>query len=235
LKLEVIVRRSIPFLIVSTLLPQCPLHFGETDARLAGSEDASAHDALVPDAEALDAAAIEECDGMDLGAPCGPVLSCDRFALGVLTDPSGLAVCFAHARHPIRGACDGAGKCAPPTASLCAGVPRGAPIVSCDADCLLGDQNCQEGAVADDVTLGSMCASSSTTTMCRGPVCVEDGQGFEARLDRRSCNALGRCVGQTDDCNNYRCALDGLSCLTSCSTDAECLTNVSCIHGFCQL
>ena len=110
--------------------------------------------------------------------------------------------------------CDGGGACVPHAAGT-------DPDDDCELRPPCGETGLCSGA-------GS-CAFAPTTTPCGDGLCVGD-----TALLPRTCTGDGACAEpMLVACEGYRCAADGRTCATSCTTDAGCVDGFFCLGGAC--
>jgi hypothetical protein len=132
--------------------------------------------------------------------------ACDKGKVVISFAPSTKQCGATAAQH-----CDGSG--------ICTGCVSGAdcpPATECGTWSCDGMQNCVQLASNDGMPCGL------------GPSCMA------ATLKQQDTCSGGGCVpGQSMPCGAYACAADGMSCLASCNTIADCAAGYHCQGGSC--
>ena len=154
-------------------------------------------------------------------SPCGPSFDCSLIVYGL---ENGICRAFT---GMIVGRCDAGGECLDPNIFEC---QPGAILVECP-ECLRGDHNCTLGAFVDSITVSSVCHTNEQVSGCEDQC---DPGGLSAEIEHFQCDNNGQCVddGQTD-CGNYDCDVGANVCYESCSSDVQCIGNLTCKAGVC--
>src|SRR5207253_2546521 len=194
-------------------------------------------------------------DGVCCATACnGQCQACDvpgsaGTCTNVIGAPHGARQACASDGSACGGVCDGSGAtaCAYPAAA--AGCRGGTS--ACGGQCQACDVPGQVGSCANAVGAphGSRQACASDGTACGGACdgsdatqCAYPGATVECRAGSCSagvmtepamCNGSGNCPAKVQDaCGAGGCS--GAVCAATCSSDAQCATNASCVAGQCQ-
>lgn len=132
-------------------------------------------------------------------------------------------VCFANA--PADGTCDPQGACqAPPSCD------KGAPIVTCDAVCIIDPANCAADVPVAQVDANLLCAQDGPTPPCDA-TCV-DGEPDD-RIEVSTCKQ-GVCqIVKSTSCGNYVCKTPD-ACPDNCMGMADCKPGHFCDGNQCK-
>ena len=165
---------------------------------------------------------------------------------GEAGDPGGGNVAFAGPARPSTGAAtnvtaNGPSRAADPGKSF---APPPEPTAIGHA--CTSDAECESGACADGVCCDTSCDGVCESCNSPGQVgsCVPYANGSDpetecgspgcgnGQQESFSCDGSGACQVQIDSCGEFACGKT--SCLTRCSTDADCAEGARCNAGNCE-
>jgi len=155
----------------------------------------------------------DRCDGV--GACVGAVTSCDPASLGPgcdhLSSTAGLRCHLPGEPDAARGTCTGG------TCEECA-----------------RDADCQDPPGHPDCFV-RLCANHACTYTVQSAEVCEPARCQEGQLlAARSCGSAGDCPSnEVSSCDGFACAADGVSCRSSCSGTADCVSGYRCADGSC--
>ena len=173
-----------------------------------------------------------------VNADCAPNTQCTKNSCGTVQKKAIGAGCLADGDCTSNFCTDGV-CCNVRCEGMCESCAATAPVGTCNAvPAGKADPNgiCKDAGVASCGTNGLCDGARGCARYASGVVCQQAQCLGHAILPQEICNAGACTVPAQMDCGGYRCDPATVTCLTSCTTDAQCATELGdrCRGGHCH-
>jgi hypothetical protein len=166
----------------------------------------------------------------EVGASCTDLSQCQKLGLGSDGKPAAYCVDGFCCNAPCDGSCEACAKeLTGSDSGVCSPIPK-------DTD---PQQECPATDTSTCGTSGAcggqrQCQFWGSEAVCQPPSCTQGTGVNESVQISHTCDGLGGCLASNSSCGLYRCDPSLITCLTSCTKDADCRDNAFCEAGTCQ-